>query len=375
MANTFSVHPVGRFAGPSQPLKRPREFACFSYDKDHRYHYDDSSMKWYYPPQLGADLSKGYETFQKHDNSQDEHIDSLLETIMRHEKETGQAIDAKFVTWRGMMTKIMAAPFDDRDGFEMNATLYRDCIFIEENWAYKAAQEQQQKNWKGPIPSEVMQYWGYKFETLSTLPAPWGEVSREYIEGRDDEIVNNKEQYCSVVRTGIGKNVICLGGEVDCIWDAKPQEKGKPINWVELKTSAEIKSDRDMENFDRKMMKFWIQSFLLGVPKIIVGFRSKDGILQRLENISTAKIPDIASRKPRPLWDGNICINFANGFLDWLRTAVDDEGVYRIRRKPRSPEIEVWKVEETGHGKILTDDFINWRIKLAMGPPPETETE
>jgi RAT1-interacting protein len=85
---------------------------------------------------------------------------------------------------------------------------------------------------------------------------------------------------------------------------------------VELKTSAEIRSDRDMENFDRKMMKFWIQSFLLGVPKIIVGFRSKDGILQRLESISTAKIPDIASRKPRPLWDGNVCINFANGFLD-----------------------------------------------------------
>jgi RAT1-interacting protein len=61
-----------------------------------------------------------------------------------------------------------------------------------------------------------MQYWGYKFETLSTLPAPWGKVSREYIEGRDDEVVNNKEQYCSVVRTGIGMNVICLGGEVDC---------------------------------------------------------------------------------------------------------------------------------------------------------------
>jgi RAT1-interacting protein len=35
----------------------------------------------------------------------------------------------------------------------------------------------------------------------------------------------------------------------------------------------------------------------------------------------------------------------------------------------------VWKVEETGHGKILTDDFINWRIKLAMDPPPETQTE
>jgi RAT1-interacting protein len=56
---------------------------------------------------------------------------------------------------------------------------------------------------------------GYKFETLSTLPRPWGETSREYIENRAKEIVNNKEQYCSVVRTGFGKTVVCLGGEVD----------------------------------------------------------------------------------------------------------------------------------------------------------------
>lgn len=56
---------------------------------------------------------------------------------------------------------------------------------------------------------------GYKFETLATLPAPWGQTSREYIEGRQDEVVNNKAQYCSVVRTGIGKTIMCLGGEVD----------------------------------------------------------------------------------------------------------------------------------------------------------------
>jgi RAT1-interacting protein len=64
------------------------------------------------------------------------------------------------------------------------------------------------------------------------------------------------------------------------------------------------------------MMKFWIQSFLLGVPKIIVGFRSRDGVLLRLEEISTVTIPDTAARQRRPMWDGNVCINFANGFLD-----------------------------------------------------------
>lgn len=58
-------------------------------------------------------------------------------------------------------------------------------------------------------------YSGYKFETLSTMPRPWAETSREYIENRDSHVVNNKEQYCSVVRTGLGKSIICIGGEVD----------------------------------------------------------------------------------------------------------------------------------------------------------------
>lgn len=45
---------------------------------------------------------------------------------------------------------------------------------------------------------------------------------------------------------------------------------------------------------------------------------------------------------------------------------INDDGVWRIRRTPGSPIIEVWRFEETGHGNILTDDFINWRIKLAL---------
>lgn len=56
---------------------------------------------------------------------------------------------------------------------------------------------------------------GYKFETLSTLPKPWAETPRDFIENREREIVNNKEQYCSVVRTGVGATTLCLGGEVD----------------------------------------------------------------------------------------------------------------------------------------------------------------
>ncbi|KFG80953.1 Protein RAI1 [Metarhizium anisopliae] len=377
MSATFSIQPIGRFTGQSQPVKRPKEFACFSYDENHEFRLDDSSMKYYYTPQLGADLSKGFEKFQKLDDSGDEHLDSLLKTILAHERETGKKIDANVVTWRGMMTKIMAALFEQQDGFEMNATLYQNCIFIEENNEYKL-QSRAKENHRGPRrgpPLEVMQYWGYKFETLSTLPKIWAETSREYIENRENQIVNNKEQYCSVVRTGIGKTVLCLGGENTTltrkpVWDSKPQT-GQPINWVELKTTAEIRSDHDMDNFHRKLMKFWIQSFLLGVPKIIVGFRTRDGVLVDVKEIETHNIPQTVNSRQGARWNADMCVNFAGEFLEFLQSTINDEGVWRIRRHPASPTIEVFKVEETGHGNILSDEFKNWRIKLSLGPSTE----
>lgn len=99
------------------------------------------------------------------------------------------------------------------------------------------------------------------------------------------------------------------------VWDAKPDDPEQPINWVELKTSQEIQSDNDMLKFERKLLKFWAQSFLLGVPKIIVGFRSRDGILQRLEELEMHRIPG-GVKKGRNTWDGNLCINFTARFLD-----------------------------------------------------------
>lgn len=49
-----------------------------------------------------------------------------------------------------------------------------------------------------------------------------------------------------------------------------------------------------------------------------------------------------------------------------LRRTINDDGVWRIRRQPGSDSIDVFRVEEAGHGKILTDEFINWRIKLSL---------
>jgi len=57
-----------------------------------------------------------------------------------------------------------------------------------------------------------------------------------------------------------------------------------------------------------------------------------------------------------------------------LRETITDEGVWRIRKQKNTPFIEVFKVEDVGHGRIITDEFMDWRIKLSLSsqdqPPP-----
>lgn len=103
---------------------------------------------------------------------------------------------------------------------------------------------------------------------------------------------------------------------ISTVWDSKPEEKGSPINWVELKTSAEIRNPGGMENFKRKLMKYWIQSFLLGVPRIVVGFRTQDGILVEAREMETHRIPDMVNADPNPKWNADMCVNFAATFLE-----------------------------------------------------------
>ena len=258
----------------------------------------------------------------------------------------------------------MTAPFSHLDEWEMNATLFQNTIFIEENHEKKLDGRQKQFRsapHSGQMSQDLMSFWGYKFETISLLSKPWAETTRGYIEAREQEVVSNYAQYCSIVRTGFGSTKLVIAGEVDAVEAFKPEDSKEPINWVELKTTAEINSDRDIMKFERKLLKFWAQSFLLGVPKIVVGYRSQQGILQRLEEIETQTIPERILRGRRT-WDGQTCINVTSNFLAWLKQTITSEGTWRIRKRERSPQLEVFKVEESGTGDILSRSFLGWRL-------------
>jgi RAT1-interacting protein len=72
-------------------------------------------LRYYYPPRLPADLNKGFDTFEQLNDSGDQHLDALLETVIALEKETGSKCEADIITWRGMMTKVGDESVEDLD--------------------------------------------------------------------------------------------------------------------------------------------------------------------------------------------------------------------------------------------------------------------
>ncbi|KAJ4302768.1 decapping endonuclease targeting mRNA [Kalmusia sp. IMI 367209] len=348
----FPIQPLNRFQGASASIKRPQEVAHFSYDDNHEYVEDESGINYYCSPRIGADLKEGFDTFRHFEEQTDPHLDSLLRALASKEKKGGVKEKADFVTWRGMMTKIMTAPFDMFAEFDMFATLHDGTIYIEEDFPARAAQRAAEASrppprWQDPNQPnhKMMTYWGYKFETLSLLPNPPSETPKEVIEGRTKAPVSNYAQHCSIVRTSFGPHTLLLGGEVDGLALPKPSPSSNtPVPWIELKTAEALPAQpahRDVLKFERKLLKFWAQSFLLGVPKIIVGWRSKQGILTSVQELETGKIPGMVRRGTK-CWDGNVCINFAAGFLGWLREFMKEEGsVYRLRLGKKAGAVEV----------------------------------
>jgi RAT1-interacting protein len=71
-----------------------------------------------------------------------------------------------------------------------------------------------------------MCYWGYKFETLSTVSKPPKdgvddqELADRILEGADTNV-----QYCVAVKTTLGKNSLIMGAEVDCSEGIKRKAK------------------------------------------------------------------------------------------------------------------------------------------------------
>ncbi|KAJ3041955.1 Dom-3 Z [Rhizophlyctis rosea] len=105
----------------------------------------------------------------------------------------------------------------------------------------------------------------------------------------------------------------------------------------------------------------WAQSFLPGVPDIIVGYRDDSGILKSIEHMKTMEIPRRVRGK-QGMWDATVCLNFADAVLSWLRkmiTVDDPDAVYTLKYEPATDEITLSKPQNGGSLVFVHDWYRN----------------
>lgn len=183
-------------------IQKPMQIISFSYDEKRNLFHDNRSRKFYHPPPHNVDLNRGYETKIDRDESINEHLNSLLEAIMKVEEEEGrnQQKQPDLITWRGMMTKLCTILYEDQQGFEMNVMMLDGTLYIEENIGESKLAERKRMK-EGSERSKRNGYHGYSFESYTCHSwREWGPESNAW-----DGNVNTNVQWCSVVKTKLDK--------------------------------------------------------------------------------------------------------------------------------------------------------------------------
>ncbi|KAI0067328.1 RAI1-domain-containing protein [Artomyces pyxidatus] len=304
------------------PFQQPSSLLTFSYTDSRELQFNDSAMRYYVEPPPRAELGYGYDRWVRRPDAKGR-LDGLLEAFSKIRSKDGNSQEVGVLSWRGVMTKILTAPYEERDAWELNVMLRDGTLYFEEHLTDARLQE---KNEMAPH-QRIQTYYGYAFESWCTASDPHSPPGW----GGD---VDTNVQWCSVVKTKLGSTRMVIGGEVDCVRD---KYDGRNDSLVELKTSMNIRGPQDEARFEKKLLKFYFQSFLLGVPEIIVGFRTPKGQLTALQSFKTMQIPRMVRGKPGA-WDPHTCLEWGEQFLSWLRVIMSGSdhpsSVWRVKFAP-----------------------------------------
>lgn len=132
--------------------------------------------------------------------------------------------------------------------------------------------------------------WGFKFEQymLSDEPGQSPDTTQPVDEG---------EEFACVFSTKLGDHNLLYVAEMDGV--LAKEELQEPIDWakqefVELKTSLRPENHNQRRNFQQKILKWWCQSFLVGIDKIYCGFRDNHGIVSEVKSYKLKELVDMS---------------------------------------------------------------------------------
>eukprot|EP00939_MAST-03C_sp_MAST-3C-sp1_P000861 g861.t1 len=313
----FSRGDLDTYRRPPVPFRKPSHICDVSRDSKGVYHSDASEILKFAPPKSNCDLNKGYETWKHEELGRAElSFEPVMRAISEAVAKGAKKPRADFVMWRGNMTKLLCAPYGGNEDWEMSVYCRNGVLFVDSRETEACQMRKQSMDAK----QRLWTYYGYKFEHYCT-------------EGvSEDEPVDTSPgaNYNAVRSVDVGNLRLVLCGEVDC-YSAEPWRE----NFLELKTSKLIRNERARRSFEKhKLMKYWAQSFSIGVPRVVVGFRDDKGIVKKVQRFYTTKIPKLVQGREHDMWDHRVCINFMHALLCWVLSKVrgtDEPWLLRYR--------------------------------------------
>lgn len=321
---SFKVDKASSYEGRFPTYNQPLEIGSFSLDGDRNYCDDKRQLKYLAMPQnmsgLSMDLNEGYGKVIKKDFGKKEKLDTMLKWIVSHQdvvkKHFGDPntsnIRINFVCFRGLLTVICNTIYEHSEDWIICATKFKNIIYLcafETEQAINRRENMSERE-------QLMCSWGYKFEQY---------VTSDTMTSRPDTSVpvNEKAEYCSIMKGKLQDHRILFSAELDGVdpsyFNDPERDPTSMQRYAELKTSKIILNERVRRSFVRfKLLKWWLQSFLAGLPKVICGFRDDNGIVRKLEEFKVRDMPKMAV----DCWSASACLNFGSQFLNFVKESV-----------------------------------------------------
>ncbi|XP_045121242.1 decapping and exoribonuclease protein-like [Portunus trituberculatus] len=314
--NHLMVRSTGLYQGGPRSLGVPNVLGSYTIDSELKVQFNDSMMsvlsKEYIPQdneclQVELDLNRGWHRVNGYTGTTAETYRQLLQWILKNQKrlkaeDSSNKLLADFVCSRGVLKNIMLAPYA---GFvNMDIAVLAQCF---KGTIYLTYQHEAQEDQKDKEKSSLLEIYGHKFE--------------QYMRGGDpDQVLECNCQFRCVVKQHVNELSLMYSMNTHGTDQAHHKENFTDMSsFVLLRALKECTEPFKQRNYRRfTLCKWWSESQLSGIPRVLKGTRSQDGIVHTLEMLQAADLPDLAEGE----WEPSVCINFLAKFLNFVKEKV-----------------------------------------------------
>ncbi|KAJ1134320.1 hypothetical protein NDU88_000772 [Pleurodeles waltl] len=322
---------------------QPREIGCVSVNSTGRFPNDTQNKRFLSPDtrpiaMVDWDLMSGYhDRYIKMNRDNDEgRLHGLLRWCLASERQlqaaneggTGRGapghrrpLNVDFVARRGHLAKVFITPYAQH-GWKMAVTLFRGTYFLLEERDEEPPSEK----------AEQFNFMGHKFEHYMTSARP-------NVQPDPSAVLDDNQAFFTVLKATLNNHSLLFSAEVDG-HDLAYHNQRAPSCYVELKTSQFRGNTANVPSAVK--LKWWAQSFLAGIPRLIVGFKKDTRNVDKcvMYNVTDAGLKQSATpaMENPDFWKPAVCMNFLDAFLSFVKLVVtedDPEVVYTFQWKPR----------------------------------------